>query len=162
MPNDTKEVSSTRQDREAMSAACIWLGSPGFAEFCHLSNTSCHCSGRRSEVSLIKSDGMIPMYGVTFPIFSKAALKTKKSGESDSGVSGFWTRLFGEVRNTFEVLADEINEELGSHSNLRGSYQAMVESQSLGGYAPIFRSGLRSKSIHTIFDYSYYVKRGKA
>ncbi|KAG7352076.1 hypothetical protein IV203_008124 [Nitzschia inconspicua] len=87
-----------------------------------------------------------------FPIFSKAALKTKKSGESDSGVSGFWTRLFGEVRNTFEVLADEINEELGSYSNLRGSNQAMVESQSLGGCAPIFRSGLRSKSIHTIFD----------
>ncbi|CAB9508633.1 expressed unknown protein [Seminavis robusta] len=31
----------------------------------------------------------------------------------------------------------------------------MVESPSLGGYAPIFRSGLKSKSIHTIFDYIF-------
>ena len=86
------------------------------------------------------------------PLFSNAALKTKQSGESDSGVSKEWTKLFTEVRNTFEILADEINEELGSHSNIRGSNQAMVDNPSLGGFAPIFRSGLRLKSIHTIFD----------
>lgn len=55
-PNETEEVSSTRQDREAVAAACIWIGSPEFSEFWHLLNASCHCSGRGSEVSLIKSE----------------------------------------------------------------------------------------------------------
>jgi len=64
----------------------------------------------------------------TLPIFSKAALKTKASGESDSGVSDQWTKLLRQVRSAFDVLADEINEELGSHSNRRGSNQAMAES----------------------------------
>ena len=91
----------------------------------------------------------------TLPIFSKAALNTKTSGESDSRVSSQWTGSFKNVRSTFEILADEINEELGSHSNRRGSNQAMVESPSLGGCAPIFRSGLRSKSVHTMMDHIF-------
>jgi hypothetical protein len=208
-PTETEDVSSTTQDRKAMATACIWIGSPEFAEFWHLQNTTYHCSGRGSEVSLIKSEDIttteknelvyrydilevqlqrqksgplqtLPIYphrdGIledfyfslihlivvkgcsheyVLPVFSKAALKTKESGESNSGVSKEWTKFFGEIRNTFEILADEINEELGSHSNRRGSNQAMVESPSLGGYAPILRSGLKSKSIHTIFDYIF-------
>ncbi|KAG7356502.1 hypothetical protein IV203_001188 [Nitzschia inconspicua] len=164
-PTETEDVSSTRQDREAISTACIWIGSPEFAEFWHLCNTSYHCSGRGSEVSLIKTDGIIPLevnelvynyhvlavqlqrqksgpfqtlpiyphkdgvfedfnfslihlnvvkgsnHEYAFPVFSKAALKTKESGESDSGVSKEWTKLFNEIRNTFEVLANEINED---------------------------------------------------
>jgi hypothetical protein len=57
-PTKTEDVSSTCQDREAMATACIWIGSPEFAEFWHLQNTSYHCSGRGSEVSLTKSDGI--------------------------------------------------------------------------------------------------------
>jgi len=59
--NETKEVSSTCQDRESLSIACIWMGTPEFAEFWHLLNTSYHCLGRGNEVSLIKSDGVIPL-----------------------------------------------------------------------------------------------------
>jgi hypothetical protein len=190
-----------------MASASLWIGSPEFAEFWHLCNTSYHCLGRGSEVSLIKADDVtateanelvyrynvlavhlqrmkddpfqtLPIYPhrdgmfedfyfslihllvvkgcsheYMFPLFSTAALKTKKTGESDSSVSKEWTKYFTEIRNTFEILADEINEELGSHSNRRGSNQAMVNNPSLGGFAPIFRSGFRSKSIHTIFDY---------
>ena len=62
----------------------------------------------------------------------------KKSGDSNSDVSKQWLKLFDKIRNTFEVLADEINEELGSHSNRRGSNQAMVEGPSLSGYVPIY------------------------
>ena len=58
--HDTEEVSSTHQDREAMATACIWMGTPDFAEFWHLSNSSFHCTGRGSEVSLIKADDVIP------------------------------------------------------------------------------------------------------
>ena len=205
--NETEDVSSTRQDRESLATACIWLGTPEFAEFWHLQNTSFHCAGRGSEVSLIKSEGVtavevnelvyqfhvlaaelqrqksgpfqtLPIYPhrnalfedfafslihlivvngcsheYVLPRFSKAALNTKKSGESDSRVSKEFSKLFEGARNAFEDLADEINEELGSHSNRRGSNQTMVESPSLNGYAAIYRSGLRSKSIHTIFDY---------
>jgi hypothetical protein len=55
-PTETEDVSSTTQDREALATACIWIGSPEFAEFWHLQNTTYHCSGRGSEVSLIKSE----------------------------------------------------------------------------------------------------------
>lgn len=205
----TQDVSSTRQDREAMATACIWMGKPEFAEFWHLCTTSYHCSGRASEVSLIKADDVstteinelvyrynvlsvavqrqkdgpwdnLPIYphrdsifedfyfslihllvvkgcghGYVLPLFSSEALKTKRSGESDSRVSQRWANFFAKIRDTFEILADEINEELGSHSNRRGANQAMVENPSLNGYAPIFRSGFRSKSIHTIFDYVF-------
>jgi len=48
---------SARQDCKAMSTACVWLGTPQFAEFWQLLNTSCHCSGRGSEASLITSKG---------------------------------------------------------------------------------------------------------
>jgi len=191
-PTKTEDASSTCQDREALSMACIWLNTPEFAEFWHLSDTSCHCSGRGSEVSLIKLDGITPLevnklvyschvlavqlqrqksgpfqtlpicphrdgifedfhfslvhlivakgcdHECACPVFSKVALKTKESGESNGGVSKEWTKSFNEIRTTFEVLANEINEELGSHSNRRGSNQAMVETQSLGGYAPTF------------------------
>lgn len=55
---DTEDVSSTRQDREAISTACIWMGTPEFAEFWHLSNSSYHCCSRGSETSLIRADGV--------------------------------------------------------------------------------------------------------
>ena len=197
---------STRKDREAMSTACVWLGTPEFAEFWHLLNTSCHCSGRGSEASLITSRGTktvevnkftydyevlavdiqrqkdgpfqtLPIYphrdGIfedfyfslihlivingcnhehTFPNFSKAALKTK-AGKCDSGVSREWTKLFDELCNTFEVLADETNEELTSHCNGSGSNQVMAESSSLTGFAQMFRTGWTVCSIHSVFDY---------
>eukprot|EP00934_Nitzschia_sp_Nitz4_P005655 Nitzschia sp. Nitz4//scaffold151_size53849//51193//51936//NITZ4_006733-RA/size53849-processed-gene-0.66-mRNA-1//1//CDS//3329537174//5645//frame0 len=47
---------STRQDREALATACIWSGSPEFAEFWHLLNATYHCSGRGSETALVKAD----------------------------------------------------------------------------------------------------------
>jgi len=205
----TKDVSSTRQDREAVAMACIWLGTPEMAEFWHLSNQSFHCAGRGSEVSKIRTDGVLtqeksellyrydvlvvelqrykdgpwqtlPIYPhrdglledfyfslvhlivvngcnheYVLPLFSKAALHTKKSGESDSRVSNRWTTIFKRVRDTFEILADEINEELGSHSNRRGADQSMVETPGLSGYAPIFRSGLKANNVHTIMDYIF-------
>jgi len=200
------KASSTRQDREAMATACIWLGTPEYAEFWHLLNASFHCSGRGSEVSLITTKGIkatevneldynyqilsvdiqrqkngphqtLPIYpdrdGVLedfyfslihlivmkgcnhdyiFPNFSKAALK-KTQGKSDSAVSKEWTKLFDELHSSFEVLADEINEELSSRSNRKGSNQTMAECPSLGGYAQIYRTGWTSNSIHSVFDY---------
>lgn len=50
-------ASSNRKDRENLSRACIWQGTPEFAEFWHLLNTSHHCAGRGSEVSLITATG---------------------------------------------------------------------------------------------------------
>ncbi|CAB9513877.1 expressed unknown protein [Seminavis robusta] len=88
----------------------------------------------------------------TFPIFSKAALKTK-GGKSDSGVSKAWTKLFDRLRETFEILADEINEELSSHSNRKGSNQDMAECLSLNGMAGIFRTGWSVCGLHSVFDY---------
>jgi len=201
------KASSTRQDREAMATACIWLASPEYAEFWHLLNTSYHCAGRGSESSLITTKGvkatevneqvynyqvlsvdidrqknnpsqtlkiyphrdgvledfyfslihLIVMKGCNqddyiFPNFSKAALK-KTQGKSDSAVSKEWTKLFSELYNSFEVLADEINEELSSRSNRKGSNQTMAECSSLGGYAQIYRTGWTSNSIHSVFDY---------
>jgi len=149
---------STRQDREALATACIWLGTPEFTEFWLLLHATYHCFGRGSETSLMKpedtktadvneslhsynvlavqlqrqKDGILqtlPIYphreGVledfcfsllhhvvingcdhecTFPIFSKAALKTDKSGKSDSVVSKEWTKLFRQLHNSFETL----------------------------------------------------------
>lgn len=208
-PPKSVTSTSTHQDREAIATACIWAGTPEFAEFWHLSNASYHLCGRGSEICLIRSCGIVPhvMNEMTYsyhvieaqfqrfksgpyqtlpvyphrdglledfyfsmihlivvkgcnheyvlPTFSKMALHTKDTGESDSGVSKEWTKRFNELRAKFDTLADEINEQLGSHSNRRGSNQAMTESSSLSGYAPIFRSGMRSKSIHTIFDYIF-------
>ncbi|CAB9500266.1 expressed unknown protein [Seminavis robusta] len=202
------KASSTRQDREAMATACIWLKTPQYAEFWHLLNTSYHCSGRGSEVSLIKPTDtttvevneftysynvlsvycqrqkdndpqQLPIYphrdGVledfyfsllyvivlngcdneyTFPIFSKAALKTK-SGTSDSKVSKEWSKIFDQLRDTFEFLADEINDELSSHSNRKGSNQAMAECLSLNGMAGVFRTGWSLGSVHSVFDYVF-------
>jgi hypothetical protein len=51
------KISSTREDREAMATGYIWLGTAESAEFWHLLNTSYHCSGRGSEVSLITPEG---------------------------------------------------------------------------------------------------------
>ena len=48
--------SSTREDREWLATGCVWDGSAETAEFWHLLNTTYHCSGRCSEVSLIKPD----------------------------------------------------------------------------------------------------------
>jgi len=48
--------SSTREDREWMATGCIWDGTAETAEFWHLLNTSYHCSGRCSEVSLVKPE----------------------------------------------------------------------------------------------------------
>jgi hypothetical protein len=76
-------------------------------------------------------------------------------GKSDSDVSRAWTRLFDRLRNTFEVLADKINEELSSHSNRRGSNQDMVESSSLNGMAAIFRTGWSVPGMHSVFDYIF-------
>ena len=56
--HEMQKVSSTRQDREAIATACIWKGTPEFAELLHLSNSCFHCVGRGSEVSLIKSEGV--------------------------------------------------------------------------------------------------------
>jgi hypothetical protein len=206
---ETEDVSSTRRDREAMATACLWMGSPEFAELWHLSNTSYHCCGRGSETSLIKANGVVSVeinemvyrYNVlaaqlqrqksgplqTLPIyphrdgifedfysslihlivvkgcdhdymlpqFSQAALKTKKSGESSSDVPRKWTNFFEGIRNTFEVLADEINEELDSHSNRRGGNQTMAETPSLSGWAAIYRSRIKPKNLATIFDYLF-------
>jgi hypothetical protein len=193
-----------------MATACIWMGSPEFAEFWHLCNASYHCVGRGSKTSLvIKANGIIPhernemvyRYDVlavelqrqksgkfqTLPIyphrdgiledfyfslihlivvkgcdhdymlpqFSRAALKTKKSGESSSDVYRQWTSLHEGIRNTFEVLADEINEKLGSHSNRRGGNQKMAETPSTPAMAAIYRSGLQPKNLATIFDYLF-------
>lgn len=52
------KASSTRKDREAMSTGCIWLGTSDAAEFWHLLNTSYHCSGRGSEVSLLQAENI--------------------------------------------------------------------------------------------------------
>jgi len=48
--------SSTREDREWMATGCIWDGTAATAEFWHLLNTTYHCSGRCSEVSLVKPE----------------------------------------------------------------------------------------------------------
>lgn len=208
-PPKSETSSSTRSDREAIATACIWMGTPEFAEFWHLSNTSFHCAGRGSEVSLIKAECTVPkevneltyrydVVSVMFqrfkggpfqtlgifphrdgvfedfyfslihllvvkgcdneyvtPTFAKAALHTKKEGESDSKVSKVWDRFFKSILSTFEELVDEVNEALASHSNRRGSNQTMAECSALNGYAPIFRSGMRSKSIHTVFNYIF-------
>lgn len=87
------------------------------------------------------------------PTFSLAALKTKKDGSSNGNVSRMFTNLFERMLTEFEMLADDLNDNLGSHSNRRGSQQAMTEDPNLSGYALTFRSGLRSKSIHVVFDY---------
>ena len=50
--------SSTREDREWLATGCIWDGSAETAEFWHLLNTSYHCSGRGSEVSLGKPEAI--------------------------------------------------------------------------------------------------------
>ena len=52
------KASSTREDREAMATGCVWLGTAETAEFWHLLNTQYHCSGRGSEVSLIKPNDL--------------------------------------------------------------------------------------------------------
>ena len=49
---------STREDREAMATGCIWLGTAETAEFWHFLNTSYHCAGRGSEVSLVQAEGL--------------------------------------------------------------------------------------------------------
>ena len=48
--------SSTREDREWLATGCIWDGTVETAEFWHLLNTTYHCSGRGSEVSLCKPE----------------------------------------------------------------------------------------------------------
>ena len=48
--------SSTREDHEAMAIGNILDGSAESAEFWHLLNTSYHCSGRASEVSLVSPE----------------------------------------------------------------------------------------------------------
>ncbi|CAB9503235.1 expressed unknown protein [Seminavis robusta] len=52
------KASSTRDDREAMATGCIWLGTAEAAEFWHLLNTSYHCSGRGSEVALVRTESL--------------------------------------------------------------------------------------------------------
>lgn len=89
------------------------------------------------------------------PQFSEAALHTKKSGASSSDVSRQWSGFFENIRNTFEILADEINEELGSHSNRRGGNQSLAENPSVHGFAAIYRSGIKPKNLATIFDYLF-------
>lgn len=91
-------------------------------------------------------------HGCVLPQFSHAALKTKKSGESSSGVSRQWTSFFEGIRSAFETLADEINKEFGSHSNRRGGNQALAENPSVHGFAAIHRSGIKPKNVATIFD----------
>jgi hypothetical protein len=51
-------VPSTRQDREAIATACVWIGSPEFAEFWHFLNATHHCSGRGTESALVKAEGV--------------------------------------------------------------------------------------------------------
>ena len=57
--------------------------------------------------------------------------------------------------NSFEVLADKINEELSSHSNRRGSNQVMAETPTLSGFAQIYQIGWKPASIHSVFDYIF-------
>lgn len=52
-----KPPSSTREDRENLAKACFWTGTATSAEFLHLLNSTFHCSGRGSEVSLIIPTG---------------------------------------------------------------------------------------------------------
>ena len=89
------------------------------------------------------------------PSFAQAALRTKKSGESSSDVTRHWSNFFENIRSTFETLADEINEELGSHSNRRGGNQALAENSGSHGFAGIYRSGIKPKNLATIFDYLF-------
>jgi len=92
----------------------------------------------------------------TFPIFSKAALKTDMFGKSESDVSEEWTKRFRHLRNSFEMLTDETNEELTSHSNRKGHDLRMAETPKLG-CAGIHRTGFSSVSIHTVFDHHFGV-----
>ena len=201
----TEEVSSTRVDREALAKACIWKGTSEFAEYWHLLNTTYHCCGRGSEVSLIKSEAVtpyevhestyryttiaasfqrvkegpfqtLPLYpyrdGVledflfslihllvvngcshdyVCPRFAEAALHVKKSGELDSVVSKRWNKLFEEVCDEFDDCLD-INNELGSHSNRRGSSQVLAEAGS-NFWALVYRMGIQARGAHTAFDY---------
>lgn len=43
-------------DRNAIAIGCYWLGTVEAAEFLHLNNTMMQCSGRGTEVSLLKKD----------------------------------------------------------------------------------------------------------
>lgn len=207
-PKSEGHAPSTRRDREAMATACVWTGTPAFAEFWLLLNASYHCAGRGSEVSLISAKGTkalevnelsyrydvlavdiqrqkngpfqsLPIYphadGIhedfyfslihsivlngsnsefLLPNFSKAALKTTE-GKSDSGVSREWTRLFTQLSESFEVLTDEINEELSSHSARGGVNQEMAEEPGVSGLAQIYRTGWTVNSIHSVFDYVF-------
>jgi len=85
----------------------------------------------------------------TFPIFSKAALKADESDLSEE-----WTKLFRELSNSFETLADETNEELTSHSNQKGSNQVMAKTPKLG-CAGIHGTGFSLVNIHTVFDHHF-------
>jgi hypothetical protein len=46
--------SSEDSDRNAIAIGCYWLGTVEAAEFLHLNNTMMQCSGRGTEVSLLK------------------------------------------------------------------------------------------------------------
>lgn len=89
------------------------------------------------------------------PQFSEAALRTKKTGESSSDVSRQWSSFFDDIRNTFEILADETNKELGSHLNRRGGNQSLAENPSVNGFAAIYRSSVKPKNLVMIFDYLF-------
>ena len=52
-----KKPSSAREDREALAKACFWLGTATASEFLHLLNSTFHCSGRGSKVSLLTATG---------------------------------------------------------------------------------------------------------
>lgn len=86
------------------------------------------------------------------PEFSKAALKTK-DGKSDSKVSGLWTKMFDDILDAFEMLADRINKKLSSHCNKKGSNQDLAENPAVSGIAQIFRSNWEKKATDTLFEY---------
>jgi hypothetical protein len=76
------KISSTREDREAMATGCIWLGDAKSAEFWHLLNTSYHCSGRGSEVSLITPEGTT-VAEVNEDVYQYSVLQTDVQRQKD-------------------------------------------------------------------------------
>jgi hypothetical protein len=81
-PMTEGKASSTHEDREAMATGCIWLGTAESAEFWHLLNTSYHCSGRGSEVSLVTPDGTT-IFEVNEDVYRYSILQTDVQRQKD-------------------------------------------------------------------------------
>ena len=49
---------STARDRQAIAVGCLWQNSSVFAEFWHMNNSMTHCTGRGSEVALLRLENL--------------------------------------------------------------------------------------------------------